>query len=150
MNIGLFILYLFTTFFMTGLIWFVQVVHYPLFSSISTQDFVSYEMKHKQRTSFVVMPVMLFELFLSVYFFFYPIWNHSYHLFVVSSLCTLLIWLTTFFIQMPLHQKLSYGFQHGWYSQLVYSNWLRTCLWSTRSLLLSIVLYVHLRAMSAF
>ncbi|MEM6262595.1 MAG: hypothetical protein AAGI38_08820 [Bacteroidota bacterium] len=52
-------LHFITTLFMTGLIWFVQVVHYPLFSQISPEDFPRYEKIHMRRTAIVVIPVML-------------------------------------------------------------------------------------------
>jgi hypothetical protein len=31
---------------MVGLIWFVQVVHYPLFASVGADEFVAYENAH--------------------------------------------------------------------------------------------------------
>ena len=36
---------------MTGLIWFVQVVHYPLFAAVGADQFVAYEVAHQRRTS---------------------------------------------------------------------------------------------------
>ena len=47
--------------FMTGLIWFVQVVHYPLFSETGSSAFVHYEQQHVRRTSWVVIPPMVLE-----------------------------------------------------------------------------------------
>jgi hypothetical protein len=48
--------------FMTGVIWFVQIVHYPLFASVGAIDFPEYERRHANRTGYVVAPVMIFEL----------------------------------------------------------------------------------------
>ncbi len=46
--------------FMTGLIWFVQIVHYPLFARVlrntAPDAFRAYEASHANRTSFVVFP----------------------------------------------------------------------------------------------
>lgn len=50
------------TLFMTGLIWFVQVVHYPLFGSAGRDIFAGYERAHQRRTGWVVGPPMLVEL----------------------------------------------------------------------------------------
>ena len=47
---------------MTGLIWFVQVVHYPMFALVGENHFAAYEKKHNQLTSYVVMPAMLTEM----------------------------------------------------------------------------------------
>jgi hypothetical protein len=50
------------TLFMTGLIWFVQIVHYPLMSSVGRAEWVEYERRHLRRTTAVVAPAMLIEL----------------------------------------------------------------------------------------
>ena len=47
---------------MTGLIWFVQVVHYPLFAKVGSEAFSLYESLHTQKTGLVVGPVMLVEV----------------------------------------------------------------------------------------
>ena len=54
-----FVLYLHaaSTLSMVGLIWFVQVVHYPLFARVE-QGFIAYEQIHQQRTTWVVAPLM--------------------------------------------------------------------------------------------
>ena len=50
------------TVFMTGLIWFVQVVHYPLFSAVGRDRFSEYEGRHSRLTGRVVGAPMLLEL----------------------------------------------------------------------------------------
>ena len=47
--------------FMTGLIWFVQVVHYPLFAKVSG-TYPAYQAEHMARTTWVVAVPMLVEL----------------------------------------------------------------------------------------
>ena len=54
------------TFWMVGLIWFVQVVHYPLFSKVGAEGFAAYEASHASRTTWVVAPPMLIEVVTSV------------------------------------------------------------------------------------
>lgn len=51
-----------------------------------------------------------------------------------------LIWLVTFFIQVPLHNKLSEARDKEAISRLVSSNWIRTSLWSLKSILSLIIL----------
>ena len=46
---------------MTGLIWFVQLVHYPLFARVGVADFTAYEREHVRRTGLLVAPLMLLE-----------------------------------------------------------------------------------------
>ena len=50
------------TFFMVGLIWFVQVVHYPLFAKVGELEFAGYHLLHSSRTTWVVLPAMAIEL----------------------------------------------------------------------------------------
>ena len=54
------------TLFMAGLIWFVQVVHYPLFRRLGTTEAAAYAREHARRTGWVVGPVMLAELVLGL------------------------------------------------------------------------------------
>ena len=49
------------TWYMTGVIWFVQVVHYPLFAAVGSQAFSTYEQRHTSLTTWVVAPPMLVE-----------------------------------------------------------------------------------------
>ena len=55
-----------STLFMVGLTWFVQVVHYPLFSRVDPDSFPAYHEEHSARTTWVVAAPMLIELASSV------------------------------------------------------------------------------------
>jgi uncharacterized membrane protein len=126
----------FATLFMTGLIWFVQIVHYPLLARVGPATYSAYQLQHEQRTTWVVAPVMLFELATGTLLVFYaPQRGHRLWLSVNLALLAA-IWLSTFFLQVPQHQRLESGFDPAAYHLLVASNWLRTVAWSARSLLL--------------
>ena len=45
------------------------------------------------------------------------------------------IWASTFFLQVPQHGKLSLGFDAAAHASLVSSNWIRTIAWSLRGVL---------------
>ena len=47
---------------MVGVIWFVQVVHYPLFSSVGPEKFTVYSEAHSRLTTYVVGPPMLVDV----------------------------------------------------------------------------------------
>ncbi len=49
------LLNLIVTWYMVGLIWLIQVVHYPLFANIPTAAFPDYERQHTHRTAWVVI-----------------------------------------------------------------------------------------------
>jgi len=51
-----------TTGFMTGLIWFIQIVHYPIYSFVGHNDLSDYQAFHVRRTTMVVFPFMVTEL----------------------------------------------------------------------------------------
>ena len=46
---------------MVGIIWFVQVVHYPLFERVGKRGFQTYSATHSRFTDLVVGPPMLVE-----------------------------------------------------------------------------------------
>jgi len=50
------------TWFMVGIIWFVQIIHYPLFGHLAHEAAASYAYEHQRRTGWVVGPVMLVEM----------------------------------------------------------------------------------------
>ena len=49
------------TLFMVGVIWFVQVVHYPLFARVGAGGFSAYSGAHSRLTGLVIGPPMLAE-----------------------------------------------------------------------------------------
>src|SRR4051812_47184292 len=51
---------------MVGIIWFVQIVHYPLFARVGAAQFPAYEGAHSSLTTAVVAAPMLIEASTSV------------------------------------------------------------------------------------
>jgi len=129
------------TWFMTGLIWFVQVVHYPLYDRIGAESFVAYERLHCSLTTIVVAPVMILELLTAVLL----IFQRPRCLLLPEALLNLallaLIWLSTLFIADQLHGSLAGQFSKETHQALVGWNWLRTAAWSMRAVLLAAVFY---------
>ena len=127
------ILNLFSSFFLCGLIWTVQLVHYPAFHGFNKDAYSNWMDFHKSRISFLVIPVMLIELGTSLML------SFSDTLFPVLHWAGLgmviLIWLITFFIQVPLHGKLAGGYSETVVKSLVSSNRWRTLFWSIKSLI---------------
>ena len=139
----LFLVHLFATIFMTGLIWLIQVVHYPLMDGVGIDLFTSYEARHTQTISWVVLPMMLIELGTAVLLILNPS-VFSIKWLWIALILLLLIWGSTFFLQVPLHQQLSNNFDVNAHRKLVNSNWIRTILWSCRSGILLWCLYLVL------
>lgn len=130
-----FLAHLAATLLMTGVIWFVQVVHYPLFADIGKAGFSSYEQRHTALTTWVVGPPMFVEAATAVLlFWFRPVGILTWQL--GSGLALLaIVWLSTAFLQVPCHELLSKAFEPSVHERLVVTNWIRTAAWSLRALL---------------
>lgn len=126
----------FSSLYMLGIIWFVQLVHYPLFQKIRPADFLIYHQTHIRMTGFVIAPVMLLELFSSAYLYLRPDIIGG-RLFALINLATVaLLWISTFAVQVPLHSKLSLEHSDKTIQKLTLTNWFRTILWTLRAVLL--------------
>jgi hypothetical protein len=128
---------------MTGLIWFVQIVHYPLFARVGNDEFVTYETLHARLTSFVVVPLMLVEAGCAMAL--VALTPHRPLVWVGFGLL-LIIWLSTFCLQVPQHRKLSGGFDPRAHRLLVKTNWVRTLAWTARSVVALVLLQQVVRA----
>lgn len=125
--------HIFTTLYMTGLIWFVQIVHYPLLSSVGEQSFCRYEHRHTQRATYVVALPMVLELITGILL----MMDHSLNLdrtgLWIGMVLLIVNWFSTGFIQAPYHNRLLQGYDVHAQRMLVHSNWIRTIAWSWRS-----------------
>lgn len=126
------------TLFMTGLIWFVQIVHYPLLKRVGVAEFPRYERAHTRLTSWVVGPPMLIEAATSLYMVFHspagvPTWQVWSGLALVA-----LIWISTAALQVPQHRRLIVAFEPSAHGNLILGNWIRVLSWSLRA---ALVLY---------
>lgn len=124
-----------STLFMVGLIWFVQIVHYPLFQQVGVEQFSTYEQEHQRLTTFVVMPVMLCEIATAILLLrFRPEALPLGFVWLGISLVAV-VWGLTFFVQVPQHTLLSEGYCESVARQLVVGNWSRTWVWTLRGAL---------------
>ncbi len=128
----LLLLHLASTFYMVGVIWFVQVVHYPLFAEVGTPNFPRYESLHVRLTTYVVMPAMLVEVATAILLFWQSPTGVSHWLLWVGLALLVVIWGSTFLFQVPQHETLASGFDSSAQGFLVLSNWIRTVAWSIR------------------
>ncbi len=132
--------------YMVGLIWMVQVVHYPLFAKVGPEQFVAYQTSHQSLTTFVVGPPMLIEFLTAVLLIWYRPTGVPGGLIYAALAVLVVVWLSTAFVQVPCHEKLTRGFDVATYSQLVVSNWIRTIGWTARGLLVTWMLICVLRS----
>ena len=129
----LFFLNVISAFLLTGVIWTIQIVHYPSFHYIDKLSFTNFHNFHERRISIIVMPLMLIELITSIALYIHNMWSI---IFALNLLIVVLIWCSTFFVQVPIHSILSEKKDKNLIEKLVNTNWIRTFLWSTRMLLI--------------
>lgn len=119
---------------LTGLIWFVQVVHYPLLGEVGRAEHLAYHDGHMRRTGPVVAPLMVVELITGLVFVARPgAMPGGAARFGLALLAV--IWASTFLLQVPCHRRLAVSFDETAWRRLVRTNWIRTVAWSIRALL---------------
>ncbi|MEW6321020.1 MAG: hypothetical protein AB1635_08015 [Acidobacteriota bacterium] len=124
------------TLLLTGLIWFVQVVHYPLFASVGHDAFARYEERHTARTTWVVAPLMIAEAATALWLSWSPPPGTAPLAWIGAALLAA-IWLSTFLVQVPAHRRLAAGFDAAVHARLVRTNWIRTVAWTMRTMVVS-------------
>jgi hypothetical protein len=129
-----------TSFSMLGLIWLIQLVHYPAFHSIEASKFSAFHAMHSSKISLIVAPLMLAELGAAVFLCFQPP-AFGVRVQAVLLVLTLVAWISTFFLQVPLHGALGNGNDSETINRLVQTNWIRTAAWTVKA----VVLFVSLR-----
>lgn len=123
------------TWFMVGIIWFVQINHYPLFAKVGVDYFSDYETAHTRLTGYVVMPPMLTEAATMAWLIAFPPPAISSALLWPAAGLLVVVWGSTFLLQVPAHQRLTKGFDGASHRTLVATNWIRTAAWSLRGAL---------------
>ena len=128
------------TLYMTGVIWLIQVIHYPLFNLVGENTFKNYHKGHIQKTSSVIAIPMVLELLTALYLL---VRHNDYRnntIFLISTALLILIWVITFLISVPKHNILSSGHNEQAITALVKTNWIRTVAWTVRAIILFILL----------
>ena len=125
---------------MTGVIWFVQWVHYPLLATVSVEHAVETAVDHQRRTGQVLAIPMALEGVTTL-------WLLASRPDVVSLI---LPWLgavllavalgRTVFVSVPLHAKMATNPTVDVGRRLVVTNWPRTIAWSARAVVCAVML----------
>lgn len=129
---------------MVGVIWFVQVVHYPLLSVVPVESAVSVAHEHQRRTALVVMAPMTVQGFTALGLLYWtPLHTHWQQYWVsgffigVALLCTVLL-------SVPRHQRMVTNPDVKVGRELVNTNWPRTIAWTLSAVIISVSLIQRL------
>lgn len=125
-----------STLYMTGIIWLIQIIHYPLFRLVRENTFNDYHKYHIQKTSLVIAIPMVLEMLSGLYLLVRDEIYRNNFIFLTAYALLAFIWFVTFLISVPKHNILSNGFNDEVIITLIKTNWIRTIAWSTRAFLL--------------
>lgn len=126
----LLLLHAVVTWMLTGLIWTIQIVHYPLFEQVGEDGFVSYHARHMRRITWVAGPLMLVEAGSAGLLFFLGERSPSFNLGLVALGA---VWISTLLFQVPLHDRLTKRYDLQTIRRLTITNVIRTLGWTLRA-----------------
>ena len=116
---------------MTGIIWYVQLVHYPLFAEVGDDIWFAFHADHERRTGWVVAPLMIAELTSAAGT---VLLSGPGVLALAGLALAAATWGLTFTLAVPLHRRLNRTRDPDVIERLVRINWLRTAAWSAHGL----------------
>lgn len=129
---------------MVGVIWFVQIVHYPLLAVVPVESASGVAVDHQRRTGWVVMAPMTVEGFTTLGLLkwvpdgvaWWVPWLNGVFLAVALG-CTVLL-------SVPRHARMAAQPDSNVGRELVLTNWPRTVAWSARGLVVALMLLSRL------
>ena len=113
------------------LIWLVQMIIYPSMHAWDKESFSRQHRSYSRRISLIVVPLMLAQAGLAAQ----QLITAPGAARFAQALLILGVWGITALVSVPLHRRLSAGYDAAVVNRLVNSNWLRTAGWSLVSLL---------------
>ncbi len=124
-----------STWTMVGVIWFVQVVHYPLLSVVPVENAASVAVEHQRRTGWVVGAPMALE----------GVTTLALLVLIPDGVVWFVPWLAgiplavalgaTIFLSVPRHERMAREPDAQVGKELVSTNWVRTIAWTVRGLI---------------
>ena len=141
---AVFLLHVLSTLVMVGVIWVVQLVHYPLFANVGEAGWTEYSAGHQWRITLIVGPTMVLELATALWLVLdrptaFPAWAV-----LLGAALVGVIWLATAAFSVPAHNALGVDFDASAHGRLVATNWIRTVAWTLRG---GLVLWLAWRTM---
>ena len=113
---------------LVGIILITQFVNYPLFKKID-QNFEIIHREYTKKMGYVVAPIMVLEAItvFSMYIY-YPKSN----VLILIICLTIIIWLSTFLIQVPIHKTVAFKKDSKKIKRLISTNYIRTISWCSK------------------
>jgi hypothetical protein len=117
---------------MVGVIWMVQLVHYPMLAGYSALLPGAAAIDHQRRITWLVGPLMATESVTALLLLVErPDTMATWSAWLAAGLLAVALG-STVCVQVPLHARLALGHDEGVAARLVVSNWIRTVAWTLR------------------
>jgi hypothetical protein len=133
--VGLLLAHAAVSLFCLGAVWFVQVVHYPLFAAVGAREWGAYHEAHRVRTGWVLAAPMLAQLGLGVAVVAVRPEGAGGPAAVGALALTAAVFAVTFLAAVPDHDRLGRGWDPAVGRRLVRVNAVRTALWTAQAAL---------------
>ena len=118
---------------MVGVSLITHFVTYPSFKLIKSSLFSEFHKSYTNKMLFIVAPIMILELISSLFLVIFDVSDNNTEIGLLISL--LLIWFLTFFIIVPIHNKLTVNYNKDLNQKLIKFNGLRTIFWIIKLIL---------------
>jgi hypothetical protein len=115
---------------LAGLIWTIQLVHYPLFALIGAREWPHYEAEHQRRITRLVAPLMLANVGLALA----VLAEDASASRVLNASLAIGIFIATGLLLGPMHRRLETHASTAAIRLLVRANWARTAAWTAQVL----------------
>ena len=130
-------IHIISTSIMVGVIWVIQLVHYPSFKYVNESDYINFQKYHMSNISYIVFPVMFTELITALIILFF---GEKSLFFVLSLICLFLIWVITGVLFTKYHSILKEGKDLMIIEKMIKANWIRALLWTMRLIMILFVI----------
>ena len=120
---------------LVGLIWTIQLVHYPLFARVGPDTWALFHAEHSARITVLVGPLMVAELLLAFGLIAVTPVEQRWTAWAAGALVGV-VWISTMLVSVPIHGRIASFRDPEGIAALVRTNWIRTVAWTLRAGLL--------------
>ncbi|MDX2247790.1 MAG: hypothetical protein SF052_13480 [Bacteroidia bacterium] len=128
--------------YLTGITWFLQLIHFPLFESVGTNQFHDYHRKFFQKKQFLVLiPTILATLAAFILLWIQP-WGTNMVFVKINLGMILAAQAATVILVEPIHKVLSsHGYSDKAIRHLTRVNWIPTFAWTGSSSMIILAVF---------
>ena len=118
---------------MVGVSLITHFVTYPSIKLIKSSIFPVFHKSYTSKMLLIVAPIMILELISSILLVIFDVYDNDTEIALLITL--IFIWFLTFFIIVPIHNKLTVNYNKDLNQKLIKFNGLRTIFWIIKLIL---------------